>query len=53
MTAKEALKLRRLELENAELRRANEKHFEVYREQSIELIDLRVKLELLREVANG
>jgi hypothetical protein len=53
MTAKESLKMRRLELENTELRSAIEKHFQVYREQSSELIDLRSKLELLREVVNG
>ena len=53
MTAKEALKARRLELENAELRQANDRHFAVYREQSIELIELRAQLALLREVANG
>jgi hypothetical protein len=53
MTAKESLKVRRLELENAELRSANEKHFQVYRDQAIELIELRAQLALLREVLNG
>ena len=53
MTAKEALRLRRMGLENIELRQANEKHFQVYREQSIELIGLRAQLALLREVLNG
>lgn len=53
MTAKEKAKLRRLELENEQLRAQHTRHIEVYRDQSLELIDLRAKLELLREVANG
>lgn len=53
MTTKEALKVRRLELENAELRQRNDQHIAVFRDQAIELIELRAKLELLREVVNG
>lgn len=53
MNAKESARLRRLELENAELRAQNARHIEVYRDQLIELIELRAKLDLLREVANG
>lgn len=53
MTAKEALKVRRLELENAELRKVNDRHIEVFRDQAIELIELRARLELLREVIHG
>lgn len=50
MTAKEQAKLRRLELENAELRRQVSKHIEVYRDQAIELIELRAKIDALRDV---
>ncbi len=53
MNAKEFARLRRLELENEELRKAIEKHLDVYRDQAIELIDLRAKLNLLREMMNG
>ena len=53
MTAKEKAKLRRLELENEQLRAQHAKHIEVYRDQVLELIELRAKLDLLREVANG
>ncbi len=53
MTAKEALKVRRLELENSELRKANDRHIQVFRDQAIELIELRAKLDLLRELING
>lgn len=53
MTAKEKTKMRRLELENEQLRAQHTRHIEVYRDQALELIDLRAKLELLREVANG
>lgn len=53
MNAKEFARFRRLELENAELRAAIEKHLQVYRDQTIELIDLRAKLDLLREVICG
>ena len=50
MTAKEQAKLRRLELENAELRRQVSKHIEVYRDQAFELIELRAKIDVLRDV---
>lgn len=53
MTAKEKTNLRRLELENEQLRAKHARHIEVYRDQALELIDLRAKLELLRELANG
>lgn len=53
MTAKEAMKVRRLELENAELRRLNDRHISVFRDQAVELIELRAKLDLLRELING
>ena len=53
MTAKEKAKLRRLELENEQLRAQHTRHIEVYRDQSLELIELRAKLTLLLELANG
>lgn len=53
MTAKEKTKMRRLELENEQLRAQHARHIEVYRDQALELIELRAKLELLRELANG
>ncbi len=53
MTAKEAAKLRRLELENVRLREQVAKQMQVYRDQSIELIELRAKLDLLREVVGN
>ena len=49
MTAKEAAKLRRLEVENEELRRMNLRHIDVYRDQALELIDLRTRLRLIEE----
>ena len=50
MSTREQAKLRRLELENEELRQANAKHIEVYREQALELIELRATLQLLQEL---
>lgn len=50
MNAKERVQLTRLERENAELRAAIAQHLDVYRNQAIELIELRAKIETLREV---
>ena len=50
LTASDRAKLRRLELENAELRQVNARHIDVYREQLVELIELRAKLQLMREL---
>jgi len=52
MTKAEQSRLRRLELENAELRRMNDRHIKVFRDQALELIELRARLELLRELVN-
>ena len=49
MTAKEAAKLRRLEVENEELKLVISRHIEVYRDQAMELIDLRTRLRLVEE----
>lgn len=50
MTARDRARLRRLELENEELRRMNARHIEVYRENITELIELRATVQLLREL---
>ena len=50
MNAKERAQLTRLERENAELRAAISRHLDVYRDQLIELIDLRAKVATLRAV---
>lgn len=52
MTAKERAAMRRLELENEQLRQRIAKDSEVWRDQALELIDLRVRLELLAEIIN-
>lgn len=51
MTKAEQTRMRRLELENAELRAQHMRHIDVYRQQSTELIELRAQLQLLREIA--
>ncbi|MFP5341007.1 MAG: hypothetical protein ACLGIW_21445 [Gammaproteobacteria bacterium] len=53
MTARERAYVRRLELENAQLGAQNDKHIDIYREQTVELIELRARLDLLAEVVNG
>ena len=50
MNAKERATMRRLELENQQLREQVAKHIEVYRDQLIELIELRATVDLLREL---
>jgi hypothetical protein len=47
LTAKERAAMKRLELENQNLRESIKKHLDVYRDQSIELIELRAKVDLL------
>jgi hypothetical protein len=51
MNRKEQLAFNRLEVENAELRASNSRHLEVYRDQAIELIDLRTKLAMVRQLS--
>ena len=48
MTNKEKIKMTRLELENKELRERLDKSMDIYREQALELIDLRTRLEMVR-----
>ena len=49
MNQKEAAKLRRLEVENEELKRVNSRHIQVYSDLLSELIDLRTRLRLVEE----
>ena len=50
MTAKDRARMRRLALENEELRRHNDTHIRVFRDQALELIELRATVQLLREI---
>lgn len=50
MTAKERQRMQRLEIENRELRERVAKDAEVWRDQALELIELRARLELVRSV---
>lgn len=49
MTAKEAAKMRRLEVENEELKTLLSKQCAVYRDQLFELADLKTRLRLIGE----
>ena len=51
MNRKEHIAFDRLEIENAELRASNSRHMDVYRDQAIELIELRTKLAMCRQFA--
>lgn len=51
LTQKERLRLRKLELENSQLRAALEKAQEAYRNTLYELIDYRTQLEMIKEIA--
>lgn len=53
MTAKERQLMHKLEIENRELRAQHAKHFEVYRDSLIEIIDLRARLELVEMALRG
>lgn len=53
MTAKEAQKMKRLELENAELRNKIDHHLDVYRDQLYELVELKAKLALVDSALHG
>jgi hypothetical protein len=50
MTRAEKNKMLKLEIENVELRKQNNKHMDVYRENICELIDLRAKNELVNQL---
>lgn len=53
MTAKERQRMARLEAENRELRERVAKDAEVWRDQALELIELRARLELVRQALEG
>ena len=53
MNSKERQKMQRLEIENRELREMCDKHIGVYRDQAIELIEMRTKIELIQLALNG
>lgn len=53
MTAKERQRMQRLEAENRELRERVAKDAEVWRDQALELIDLRARLDLVRSALEG
>lgn len=50
MTAKEKAKMRKLELENQELRAELDKATGIYRESLYERVDQKIKLEMIREI---
>jgi hypothetical protein len=53
MTKKEQQRMQRLEAENKQLRDRVAKDAEVWRDQAIELIELRAKLELIASALRG
>lgn len=53
MTAKERQRMQRLEIENRELRERVAKDVDVWRDQALELIELRAKMELVRSALEG
>ena len=53
MSKQEQQKMRRLEIENEQLRQMNNRHIEVYRDMAIEMIELKTKLQLIEEAIHG
>lgn len=53
MNKKEQMQMARLEIENRELREKLDKSMDVYRDQAIELIELRTKIELIEFALRG
>lgn len=51
MTKTEARKMRRLEIQVEELQAANARHLDVYREISLENIELRTRIAHIEEIA--
>lgn len=49
MTAKERAQFARLQAENNRLREEIDRHLDVYRQQALELIDLRTRLDLVHQ----
>lgn len=53
MTAKEQQKMRRLEIENSELRRTIAEHMRVYGEMLATVCEMRAKLDLVDHALHG
>lgn len=53
MTAKESQKMQRLEIENRDLRERLIHHFDVYRNQLFEIVEMKAKLELIDSAMRG
>lgn len=53
MTAKELQKMKRLEIENSELRAQIEKHMSVYRESLYQIVEMKTKLQLIDMAMHG
>jgi len=53
MTAKEAQRLQRLEIENRELREQHAKSMRIYGDNLMEIIELKAKLELIESALRG
>lgn len=52
MNAKEKARLRRLEIENQNLREQIDRHFVVYRDQTWKIVEMQTKLEMITEALN-
>jgi len=53
VTAKELQKMKRLEIENSELRAQIEKHISVYRESLYLIVEMKTKLQLIDMAMHG
>ena len=53
MTAKELQKMKRLEIENSELRAQIEKHISVYRESLYLIVEMKTKRQLIDMAMHG
>lgn len=53
MTAKEKQRMKRLEIENRELKAVLSKHTDVYRNQLFEIVEMKTKLQLIDMAMNG
>ena len=53
MTAKEQQRMKRLEIENQELRAMLEKHTAVYRDQLFLVVEMKTKLQLIDMALHG
>ena len=53
MTAKERQRMKRLEIENRELKAVLSKHTDVYRNQLFEIVEMKTKLQLIDMAMHG